>query len=188
MAITIEAWEDWGPLLNGRGTYSTQVTNCNLSSLSDPNQNYYLNDIPRPVTSAVNCSVTRHISFKVSGTYTAIKNLRIEIPAARLVGNWEVAYKLTNTYAAAGTLTNEFGRTGGILDNSLNILSTPVIIYPTLSSTGPSTAGSRGALGPNLTLWTQYLVLQFRAYPGVWTDVGNFGAEEIKVRLDELET
>lgn len=188
MAIVIEAYEDWGPAVNGAGTNRTLITNCNLSTKSDPAQNYYLWDIPRPVTGSVTASYKRYISFKISGTYTAIKNLKIKIPAAQSAGNWEVAYALTNTYSEPAGVTNEFGKLSGLLDTSLNILAEPVVLYPTLSSSGPNVAGSRAALGPNLTLWTQYLVLQFRAYPSVYTDVGNFGAEEIELLLDELET
>ena len=66
--------------------------------------------------------------------------------------------------------------------------STTFTLFPNLSAIGPEQATARPlTIGPNLTVWTQYLVLQFMANPSTYDDIGNEGTETIQLILDELE-
>lgn len=194
MTITIEAYEDWGAATGSpaKGTNRTEVTNFNLKAISDPAQNYYLNDIQRPSGALFGsngiCSFTRYFSFKIYGTYNRFKNARIVIPSGFVPNNWRVMYGLTNTYTQPSGLTNEFGRTMGAFDGSLITLTEDTTLFPMMSATGPEAATTRStSYGPNQTIWTQYLVLQFMCHSSDFDDVDNEGTGTIKLILDELE-
>lgn len=196
MTITIEAYEDWGAATGtpAKGTNRTKITNANLKTIADPSSHYYLNDITRPVPPTINSdelatfSYKRFISFKISGTYSRIKNSRIVIPQGFVQDNWRVSYKLTNAYEMpTGTVTS-LNRYSGEYDGSLIALTEGVTLFPNLSAIGPEQATLRPlTAGPNTTLWTQYLVLQFMANSSAYDDVGNEGTETIQLILDELE-
>lgn len=197
MAIIIEAYEDWGPAVAGptagttKGTNRTKITNANLKTISDPAQNYYLNDVPRPIDDLLNingiCSFTRWISFKISGSYTHFKNLKITIPAGFAADNWRVNYALRSTYSAPTGVTNEFNKTSGAFDGTLTSITSEIVLYPNLSKVGPEDANSFVDLATVSEFWTQYLVLQFVGHPSTYDDADNFGTESITVTVEELE-
>ena len=192
MPMLIEAYEDWGPATGSpaRGTNRTLITNCNLKSISDPEQNYFLYDVNRPkpgwLTGLHTVSVTRYISFKVSGTYNTSANARIIIPKGFASDNWRVMYKLTNTYVQPATTTNDFGNTQGVLDGSMQTLTDDVMLF-TRRGSSPETATSTSTWTSNGTFFTPYLVLQFMCHQSDFDDVDNFGTEEIKFLIDERE-
>jgi hypothetical protein len=194
MTITIEAYEDWGPAIGSpvKGTTRTEVTNFNLKAISAPAQNYYLNDIQRPNANLFGshgyCSFKRYFSFKIYGTYNRVKNSRIIIPSGFVSNNWRVMYKMTNLYEQPTGTANEFGRVMGDFDGSLLTLTEETTIFPLLSTVGPEAATSRAiSYGPNQTLWTQYLVMQFMCHSSDFDDVDNEGTGTVKLILDELE-
>lgn len=201
MAVSIEAYEDWGPAVNVSGnisgTYRTKVTNLNLKTISDPAQNYFLNDLVRPVKSTGDfyyTTFTRYISFKIFGTYQLVKNIKIDIPSGYDATsdanniNWRVMYGLRKNYVQPTGYTNILGRSVGNYDGTLNTLKSAVTLYPFLSTTGPEYAVDRNTTyGPNTTIWTQYLVLQFMVHAGSALDVDNFGVGNITVTVEELE-
>ena len=192
MPMLIEAYEDWGPATGtpARGTNRTLITNCNLKSISDPEQNYFLYDVNRPkpgwLTGLGTVSVTRFISFKVSGTYRPSNNARIVIPKGFAPDNWRVMYKLTNSYVQPATSNNDFGNTQGVWDSSLITLTDDVTLFPK-RGTSPETASSFANFSANQTYFTQYLVLQFMCHQSEFDDVDNFGTEQIKFLIDEWE-
>ena len=195
MAITIEAYEDWGAVTGSpvRGTNRTLTTNANLKTISDPTQHYYLNDVTRPSPSAplseiATYSYKRYISFKVGGTYSRIKNSRIIIPQGFSSNNWKVSYKLANVYEQPTGSITSLNRYSGDYDGTLIPLTEGVTLFPFLSSSGPEYAETREiTYGPNTTLWTQYLVLQFTAHESTYSDADNEGTEHIEFILDEME-
>lgn len=195
MSITIEAFEDWGAATGSpaKGTTRTQITNANLLAYSDPAQNYYLNDVPRPigVTMADDiqiCSFKRYISFKIHGTYVSFKNLKITLPGPSTIGNWRVMGKMTNSYAQpTGTLNTTFNRVLGDYDGTLDTIIGSTVLYPRFSTTGPEAATDRPILAAaNTTYWTEWLCLQYMGHPSTFDDVGNFGLDTITVSLQEL--
>lgn len=196
MTISIEVYEDWGTAIGtpAKGTNRTKVTNANLKSIMDPAQHYYLNDITRPPevtlnsTEIASCSFTRYLSFKISGTYSRIKNTRIIIPKGFASDNWRVSYRLTNSYEMPTGTTNSLNRYVGNYDGRLMPLTEDVTLFPNLSVVGPEQSTTRPlTVGPNTTVWTQYLVLQFMAHASTYDDIGNEGTETIQLILDELE-
>ena len=200
MPLVIEAYEDWGapvvvagPPSTTAGTTRTKITNANLKTFVNPAQHYYLNDVPRPVAGITGseqhiCSFTRWISFKITGTFVKIKNVRIEIPSGFASDNWRVNYGLRSTYVQPAGITNQFSKSSGAYDGTLNSLTESVTLYPLLSTVGPEAASSIPDWhGPNATVWTQYLVLQFMAHPSTFSDVDNFGTDTITLVVDELE-
>jgi hypothetical protein len=195
MAITIEAFEDWGAATGtpAKGTTRTKITNANLKSYSDPAQHYYLNDVIRPLGKELNdnismCSYVRYIAFKISGTYAALKNVKITIPAAMVQDDWRVMAGITNVYTAPSGYTNEFDKFAGSFDGSLNTVDQELILYPRLSTTGPEAASTRPIqVVGGQTFWTEWVKLQFMCHPSDFANVESFGAETIKLTLDELK-
>ena len=195
MSLTITCYEDWGPATGSpaKGTTRTQVTNCNLKTYSDPAQNYYLNDVKRPLgglaSQCKTCSFTRYFSWQISGSFSRLKNVRIVIPSGFEQDNWRVMYGLKSTYVAPASSTDDFGNTCGAFDGTLNTLTGPITLYPLLSTTGPEAATSRSIVNSSssTTIYTQWLALQFMAHPSSFSDVDNFGTDTIQLLVDEME-
>ena len=196
MSITIEAYEDWGVAVGSpaKGTTRTQVTNANLYSYHDPAQNYYLNDVPRPIGESLSddiqiCSFKRFICFKVYGTYASFKNAKIVFSAPSTVGTWRIHGKLTNQYVQpTGTYNSTFGRTLGDYDGTLPTILGSQVLYPRMSTTGPEAATDRFIrASANTTYWTEWLCLQYMGHPSGWSDVDNFGLDTVQLVLQETE-
>jgi hypothetical protein len=97
-------------------------------------------------------------------------------------------YRMTSTYVEPVGAINEFGRMAGVFDGACMTLTEETTLYPFFSTDGPWSATTRPvSIGPNQTVWTNWLVLQFMAHPSDFDDVDNFGTGDIKLLLDEME-
>ena len=170
MSANIDLYEDRGAPLAGRGTTVALLSEWNLKASADPAYVYYPTaettsaPLIRPFNTAgaQTYSFKRYLSFKIDGTYTRLKNIRIKlsIDGASQSDGAQLFYKMTSTYAAPD---NAF-------DGDMMLLSTAdgtglltTEIWPMLSTTGPQNATSRQVVyGPNETLYTNWLVVQMR--------------------------
>ena len=162
------------------------VTDMMLYAAHAPGDDYFKYPVRRPVSTGISCSYSRYFTFKITGEYSAIKGIRINLPKAYEQGDWSVAYKLTNEFVAPAGTTDEFGRIAGAFDGSLTLVDTAMTVFPRLSTSSPQSATGRERSYTNsATVWTEFLVLQFRCHPG--TAVDNFGLESVKLLLEEME-
>ena len=193
MTILIEAFEAHGAAVSGHAQYLTKVTNCNLKTGTVPEQHYFQYDIQRPTGTIgleqINWSYPRYFTFKVTGDYNRIKNLRIELPDGT-EEDYLVRYALRETYVQPGGTVNEFGKVNGQMDGSLIPTTGETVLFPKTYQ-GANLAAPTWSRPVNWLdgdpVWTQYLVLQFGAKPSTYDNVGNFGLELVKVYADEIE-
>lgn len=167
MSVNIDLYEDTGAVLSGRGTTVTLLDSWDLKNSADHAYVYYPTNettaapLIRPFNTAgaQTLSFKKYLSFKLDGTYTRLKNIRIKVTASDPdTDAAQLFYKLTNTYQVPD---NTFDGDMILLSPNSTIL-TP-IIWPMLSTTGPQNATSRQTVyGPNQTLYTQFLVVQMR--------------------------
>ena len=95
---------------------------------------------------------------------------------------------MTSQYAEPQSGTDQFNRLSGVFNGTLNTLVSDVVLFPNLSVYGPQYAESRPvSVGPTVSVYTNYLVLQFIAHESTFADVDNEGAGEITFSFDELE-
>jgi len=182
MGIAIAAYEDWGAATGtpAKGTNRVAVADLNLKTARDPLIHYWFQDLQRPVFDVAEAypihsvTFTRHISFKLFGTYDRMKNVKITLRKPEVENLLKTTglslanftYKLTNVYQDTPTENNIFGRVNGVYDGTMNALLDEEVLWPRLSTVGPEAATSRPiSIGPNLDVWTEYLVLQAIAFP-----------------------
>jgi hypothetical protein len=166
VSVNIDLYEDTGAVLSGRGTVITLVDHWNLKASAEPAFVYYPTDetssapLIRPVglIGAQTLSFKKYLSFKIDGTYSKIKNIRMKLTA--VANNTDAAqlfYKFTNTYQVPD---NAFD--GDMVCASTNSTILDTYIWPNLGAS-PDLATSRNVIyGPNETLWTQFIVFQMR--------------------------
>lgn len=144
---------------------------------------YYLYPLRRPIQAKDQVwSYQRFVFFKVSGTYSAVKNFKVKmtIDEAKQATKTQFFYKWTNTFV---TPTNAYD--GGMTFFDLDKL--PVTWYPPLGAS-PETAFTRETIyGPDATFYTPYLVTQIRVNEADWEDVGNTDTLQFKASLNEFE-
>lgn len=194
MSVEIKCFEAHGLATGGVPEILTEVTNMNLKVSADPAQHYYLNDLQRPSGKMdgphMNFTFRRAFTFRITGSYTRIKNLKIVIPQAFSQDNWRVSYALRTSYAPPSSVPNEFAITSGNIDGSLIAVTGAMVLYPLLHQGANlnSPVWTRDIWYNNSApVWTQYLVLQGSASASTYDDVGNIGAEKITLELDEME-
>lgn len=180
MSLNIQVFEEYGPVVNGRGTIA-EVDNFNLSRSNIFNYPYYFAPLRRPlINEDQTLSYQRYFFFRISGNTTTYKNLKIQlkIGEGKQATQTQLFYRLTNTYEAPNNLYD------GRMIFTKNAEEQPYF-YPNLSSSGPTTATSRPILVPaNSDLYTQYFVFQMRTNSGDWSDVGNTDEFKLKMTLD----
>ena len=201
MGVAISMYEDYGAPTGtpAKGTNRVVVPDLNLKTVRDPLIHYYYQDLQRPVHDVVAgfpvhaVTFTRHISFKLYGTYHKVRNIRITLRQPELEnilksGNLSAAnfmYKLTNQYEDTAVENNIFGRPNGVFDGTMNQIDGTEILYPRTSTLGPESATSRPISHNNSDdIWTEYLVLQAIAYPVEYTQATD--AEAYKEILGNL--
>lgn len=176
----------------GVPTSVTKVTNCNLKTALDPAQHYFQYDLQRPTGalygSVGDCTYVRTFSFKITGTFERIKNIRIV--ASGEVGTTRVNYGLRETYVQPSGSSNEFGRTTGAYDGSLIPITGDLELHPLVhrgSSLSAPVWERELSYDDSVPTWTQYLLLQCMAHPSDFDDVENLGLETITLLVDEME-
>lgn len=188
MAVNIDLYEDTGALTSGRGATVTLIDNWNLKASADPNYLYFPTaettcaPLVRPLLPGQETlSFKKYLSFKIDGTYTRIKNLRIvaSIESSGEADKPRLFYKFTNTYAPPDDA----------FDGDMNCLSLDGVVqvpqlFPFFSTSNPQSATTRAvAYGPNQTLYTNWLVLQMRIPAGC--TVGNSATFNLALTCDE---
>jgi hypothetical protein len=180
MAVTIEMMEDTGAVLSGHGTTRSLVTNLNWKNSGvQLSYNYHLYPLRRPEEPEIlTCSFTKYFYFKLSGTYTTLKNPRIHISGEPTM-NTKLFYKMSNTYAEPST----------DYDGDMMPVNGAMELIPNMNITGPENAPSSHLLKMenNTTYYTPYFVTQLRVKPGLWDNVGNTAKINVKLTFDEFE-
>ena len=191
MAITLEIWEDSGPVLSSHGTTRQAVNNVGWKDSSlDETYGYYDYPLVRPQSPITETlSYHKYNYLKISGTYPKATRVRLQligdvagagVPTYTSTDKVKLYYKLTNTYSLP---------TNALLSSTTLHLGTTVILQPNLSLTGPEAASSRiFLLNTNTTYYTNYLVTQLWVDPGLWDEYGNIGAFSLRFLLDEYES
>lgn len=186
--IDIQVFQDVGPIVNGRGT-PIEVTNWNMKNSGSYTTAYY------PTHETVSAPLIRPLNageqtlsykvftyFKLSGSYSKIKNLRFRVSMVDGPGatNAQLFFKNTNVYE---TPTNDFdGDMILLADKNGVVYSDP--IYPMLSTIGPNSATTRQTVySDGATLYTNYFVTQMRVNKG--STVGNTAEMELKFEAYE---
>lgn len=195
MSPVLQFFQETGPLTSGRGTAVTEVDNWNMKSSDSLTALYYPHDgstsapLTRPTLAGdLTLSYKIYTFFKISGTYTKIKNLKfkISVDSESQAAGAMLYHKLTNIYqtpnnAWDGQMVPVY--TGTAFANG----STELVLWPNWSTTGPHVATSRALFyGPNQTLYSNYLVTQlYIKNSTAMTDVGN--TAEFKLRMEFIE-
>ena len=178
--ITFEIFEETGPVVSGRGSV-TQVTNVNWKRVGDTSNAYYYYPLRRPTSGRdQTLSFKKYIFFKVSGSYSYIKNLKIFITPidAAQASNYQLFYKFSNVYEEP---TDSF-------DGKMIFSGNQSIVWtPNTSEVSPLQATSRAACVNNKTFYTGYLVTQMRVNQAASSDVGNTAGFEFRLSLHEFE-
>lgn len=170
MSANIDLYEDLGAPLSSRGTTVLLLNEWNLKASADPAYVYYptgeTTNAPliRPFETpgAQTLSFKKYLSFRIDGTYSRLKNIRIKlsIDGESQSNGAQLFYKMTNVYAAPDAAYDGDMMLLSTVDGA-GLLTTE--IWPYLSTTGPQAATSRQVVyGPNQTLWTNWLVVQMR--------------------------
>lgn len=193
MAITITIFEDSGPLLNGKGTNRTAVTNIGWKSNGlDETDPYIYGPLIRPEgDTPFTYSFKKYNFLKIEGTYPIASRPRI-----KFTGNYNGAppqgYEKSgaNQVRLYYKLTNEYETPNNDWDGSLMYLPPGVTqtVYPAMSVVGPELATTYPQyLIGNITYYTQYLVTQLLVPAGTSIDFGNIGELNIEWFFDEYE-
>lgn len=195
MAPVLEFFQETGPLTSGRGTAVTEVDNWNMKDSPSITTLYYPHDaaasapLIRPTEAGdLTLSYKVYTFFKISGTYTKIKNLKfkLSVDEATQASGAMLYYKLTNAYqtpnnAWDGQMLPAY--TGSAWANGASEL----VLWPNWSTSGPHNATSRNMFyGPNQVLYSSYLVTQlYIQHSALNSDVGN--TAEFKLRMEFIE-
>lgn len=167
MAVNIDMFEDTGVLTSGRGATVSLISDWNLKASADPAFVYYPTQetssapLARPLFPGQEVlSFKKYISFRINGTYTRIKNLRIalSIEGAAQANKTRLFYKFTNTYAPPDNAYD-----GGMMCAAIDsVVQNPQLI-PFWSTSNPQSATSRAvSYGPNQTLFSNWICVQLR--------------------------
>jgi hypothetical protein len=205
MAIAVTAYEFWGDPTGDTTTvsqYRTAVSDLSLKALTDPTKLYYPYDIQRPPhctpVDVIGQSFQRYIAFRITGSYTKLKNLKIVIHKPNLYQKGldalyaavteetptKLMYKLTNTYEKPKTWLNYYGNLNGLYDGTMNNILGDEVVHPRLSPISPMLATSRPVESINApSYWTEFLVFQAQCYPDTFDKVGTFGKTGGTVQL-----
>lgn len=191
MTVNVQVFEETGAIAGGRGSVVTEITNLNWKSSADPAQVYYLNPVKRPsqfghddqeFIGDQNNSYKRFIFFKVSGTYSIVKDFRIIVSVSlpEQAKDCDLFYKMTNVYEVPNQS----------YDGSMLYVpkDKDIIIHPMLNGSSPNLATTRPiVMGPNATFYTNYFVTQMRVPGQVDADkmIGN--TEQYKIRYEVRE-
>ena len=203
MSINIQVFEEYGPAVNGRGSV-VEAANFNWKSTSDIAGEYYIYPLRRPLLDRDQTfSYKRYFFFKISGTYTYLKNVKLNVTigdnarqASGSVAKGKYAksdteirnqwfYKFTNTYETPDNLYD-----GKMIYayNQEKSLQRELDWMPNLSTTSPLNATSRPiVLTGNNDYYTQYFVTQMRVLEDAWDNVGNTDELKFTISLNEFE-
>lgn len=191
MSFTFNIYNESGTAVSGHGTV-VETLDFNMLKSGDRSLLYYPHDaaanapLVRPTALGdLNLSYKVYTYFKISGTYTKIKNLKLKIQVSNAAQATKAMlyYKLTNTYATPdasfdGSMLPVYD--GAAFTNG----DSELVLTPNWSTSGPSSATSRQlTYGPNQTLYSQYLVTQLYAANSAAT--GN--TAEFKARIEFIE-
>lgn len=188
MAITIEVWEDSGPVISGHGTIRQEVDNLGFKE-SGLDESFVFVDYPvgRPISpETFTLSFKKYYYIKFYGTYSEIIDYALtfvgspEGTGSGTADNLHIIYNMTNVYAEP--------------DNTLLVgtdydPNNPPVIVPNLSTVGPENA--TGPITPvaNTTYYTAYLVTQLYLDLSVDTDYGNLqDTFKLKFYLNEKKS
>lgn len=187
MSINIDLYEDSGAVTSGRGATQAIITDWNLKYSALSSTVYYPTAVlaSAPLVRPTNpgeefLSYKKYLSFKVDGTYTRVKNLRIKVTGTGSQASTpRLFYKFTNTYAVPDAAYDG----DMMLLSSDGTVHSPVL-YPYFSTTGPQNATSRSVVyGPNQTLYTNWIVVQMRIPYGC--TAGNSAEFKLELVCDE---
>jgi len=189
MTATIDLFERTG---TAGAPISENATNNNWKSedRKDSLYKYYYYPIKRPEGDVwVNHSASRYMYARISGTFSQIKRVRWKITGLGMTSGLRLYLKQTHTYVEP---TIDF-------DGSLIYGNTsPLYIYPNLSTSGPTSATTRiHTLASNTTYYTDFIKSQ------LWIDdttdvfdddgnlieqyVGNSDVIKFELQMDEYE-
>ena len=191
MTISVEVYEDAGPLLSGKGTYRNSVNNIGYKNSMAPENSipYPSAPIGRPLTDTLSYSYPKYNFLKWSGTYNKASRPRILI--TNHINSVVDGYTCTTDYVKLFyKLTNVYDPGDTNIDGSLIYIPTggSVVLYPRISTTGPEAATNYLQwMNGNTTYYTEYLVTKLHLEQGTQYDFGNLGALSIKFYLDEYE-
>ena len=189
--IDFTIYRESGAPVAGRGTV-VEADDFNMKASADPAVLYYPHDaaanapLVRPLFAGdVVTSYKVYTFFKVSGTYTKLKNLklRLTLESPQQASKAMLFYRLTNIYA---NQTNAFdGQMMPAWNGSAWVNGeSSLVLHPSWSLTGPTDATTRNIVyGPNQTIYSSYLVTQL--YVAAGPNTGN--SAEFKARLECIE-
>ena len=193
MSFVLQIYNEAGAVTLGRGSVIAETLDFNMKKSADPAVLYYPHDaasnapIIRPTLAGeLNLSYKVYTFFKLSGTYSKIKNLKIRLSVgdASEASKGMLFYKLTSTYTAPDDAFDGSmlpGWTGSAWSSGESSL----ILRPFWSNTSPITATTRQvSYGPNETLYSQYLVTQLYVAPG--PNTGNTAEFKARLEFDEI--
>lgn len=175
--IEVRIWEDNGPVISGRGTTTTEITNFNWKNHASTSELYWHYPIRRPEDSSDGVfSYSKYIFFELYGTASLLKNVKMNLSAVPGM-NTRLYYKFTNVYAApVKTMLGD-----------LTYLDGPIQWWPNLGS-APNTATTRPkSLSGNISVFTQYLTTQLFVINSSYNDVGNTAQIELSLSYNEHE-
>lgn len=186
--IDFQIFQDVGAVTGGRGT-PIEVVDFNMKDSPTYSVAYYPTnqEMAAPLVRPLNAgeqdfSFKVYTFFKLSGTYSKIKNprFRIRVSVAAQASGAQLFYKLSNVYE---TPTNTLdGDMMLLADSSGTIMQDP--IYMNLSTVGPNAATSRDTVYANVSpLYTNYFVTQMRVNKG--SLVGNTAEFTLKFEATE---
>ena len=180
MNLTIQLFEEYGPIVNGRGTIA-EVTNINWKNTDSFGTPYHLSPIRRPSDKGdLALSYTKYNFIKITGTAEKIRRAKLTFSAGGGVSNQAsnsaLYYKMTNTYAPPNKN----------FDGSMIYVGTDTsiengeILLP-LSTGGPNVYNPyQTEFNGTVELYSPYIVTQLRVKPSdktepkdIMADVGN---------------
>lgn len=180
MALTVEYWQDSGPVTSGRGTTRISVNNVGYKSSGlDESNPWVYYPVRRPQFSLFNWSYTQYNYFKISGTYPAGKHFYIEVTHNVEAFKCKLYGKLTNVYQLP---SNDW-------DSSLTYIPPGASIFvPRMSTSSPHLATTLPTtLSADTTYFSEYLVTQLYVEPD--TDMfGNLPAITFRAVVYDYES
>lgn len=193
MSANIDLYEDLGAPLAGRGSTVLLLDSWDLKASADPAYVYYPTGetssapLVRPfkLPGAQTLSYKKYLSFKIDGTYSRLKNIRMKLSIGEDAqsNGAQLFYKMTSTYAAPSNAYDGDMMLLSTADGS-GLLTTE--IWPFLSTVGPHAATSRQVVyGPNQTLYTNWLVVQMRVNNEA--TVGNSAEFQLKLEAYDYD-
>ncbi len=181
--ITLEIYEENGTNVGGRGTI-TVIDNINWKSSADIAELYNFNPLRTPEDDgSQTLSFKKYNFFKISGTYSQIKDIRMTIEQVlpEDAGEVQLFYKWAFAYEVP---TNAYDPDMIAIDQT----ALPITLFPKLSTVSPIVEQDRVThYGPNQTVYTCYLVTQIRVTKTDWVKIGNSKQFKLSLVLKEFE-